>query len=515
MGAVGGAAQPGEAAPRLALRGVTKRYGLLVANDAIDLTVARGEIHAVVGENGAGKTTLMRVLYGMVRPDAGTIELDGVTTEIANPAHAIRLGIGMVHQRFELVEEFTALENLVLGAVPRRLGVVFDRARARADAERLAAQLGARLAWGRLVRDLGVGARQRLEIMRLLYHDADVLIFDEPTSVLTPQEADDLFAVLRRLAAGGRTILFISHKLREVFALADRVTVIRRGRVVWTGPVAGTDAGALAAQIVGERFEASPLPRAAEPGEAALRAEDLAVADDLGAVALRGATFAVRAGEVVGVAGVEGSGQRELVEALVGLRRPLRGGIRLGHESVAGLGVRARRRRGLAYISADRDEEGACQPASLAENLVAGAHRRPPFGRGGLVRWDAVRRWAAGILARFDVRGGGPTTPARALSGGNLQRLVVGRELHQAPRVLVAAHPTRGVDVRGIAFIHAQLAAARDAGAAIVLVSEDLGELIQLADRLLVVFDGRVVAEVAARDATPERVGRLMTGVAA
>jgi simple sugar transport system ATP-binding protein len=499
--------------PRIRLRGISKRYGALVANDDIDLSVARGEIHAIVGENGAGKTTLMRVLYGMVRPDAGAIELDGKIVDLPDPAAAIRLGIGMVHQRFELVEDLSALENLVLGRVPCSVGPVFDRKRALAEAEALAASLGARMPWQRLVRDLGVGDRQRLEILRLLYHQADVLIFDEPTGVLTPQEADELFAVLRRLAASGRTIVFISHKLREVLALTDAITVIRRGRVVWSGRADATDATTLAALIVGERVEAVALDVQSAPGREVLRVSGLAAADDHGRTAIRGAGFAIRAGEIVGIAGVEGSGQQELVEALVGVRRVERGAIALEGVDVTRIGVATRRARGLAYVPADRDHEGACLPATLAENLVAGRQRRPAFRAWRLLHWRTIGRWAAGLLERFAVRGGGPQTVARSLSGGNLQRVVVAREMGETPRLLVAVHPTRGVDVRGIAFIHAQLAAAREAGAAILLVSSELDELLALADRLLVVYDGRIVAE--RETATPDELGALMTGIAA
>jgi simple sugar transport system ATP-binding protein len=513
----GASSRGGPGSPRLRLRGVTKHYGSLLANDGIDLAVVRGQIHAIVGENGAGKTTLMRILYGMVRPDAGAIELDGALVEIANPAAAIRLGIGMVHQRFELVEELTALENLVLGHVPCRFGPMFDRTRALANANRLAAMLGARIPWERLVRDLGVGDRQRLEILRLLYHQADVLIFDEPTGVLTPQEAEELFGVLRRLASTGRTILFISHKLREVLSLADTITVVRRGRIVWSGPAGLTDAATLATLMVGERLEAPPAVAAvaAMAGRVVLNVSGLSVADDHGGIAVRGANFAVRAGEIVGVAGVEGSGQRELVESVVGLRRAVRGEVSLDGATATDLDTHQRRARGLAYVPADRDLEGACRAATLTENLLAGRQRQPAFRRLGFLRWRAIDRWAAGLLERYAVRGGGPSTPAGSLSGGNLQRVVVARELGETPRLLVAAHPTRGVDVRGIAFIHRQLLAARAAGAGVLLVSSELDELLALADRLLVLFDGRIVAELPARAATPRRLGALMTGAAA
>jgi general nucleoside transport system ATP-binding protein len=499
--------------PRIAMRGVTKRYGPIVANDRIDLEVARGGIHAIVGENGAGKTTLMRILYGLQQPDEGHIELSGRSVRIADPAAAIRFGIGMVHQRFELVEPLTALENLVLGRVPRRRGIEFDREAALAAARTIAERLGASIDWDRPVATLTVGARQRLEIMRLLYTNADVLIFDEPTSVLAPQEADELFAVLRKLAVEGRTMIFISHKLREVMALADRVTVLRRGSVVWSGAIADTTPQELATRIVGEAFHATPTPRSSSVGISVLAVAGLTVPDERGGLGLIDASMSVHTCEVVGIAGIEGSGQRELVEALVGLRRPVSGHITLGGEPIDRLSVRARRAHGLAFVSEDRDAEGACLPATLAENVIANDHAGPSFARRGWFLTGAIAAFAARVVERFGVQGGAPWSPARSLSGGNLQRLIVGRELNEVPRVLVAAHPTRGVDVRGIDFIHRQIVAARDAGAAVLLVSEDLGELIALSDRLVVLFEGRVVATIPATEATPEKLGAMMTGL--
>jgi simple sugar transport system ATP-binding protein len=501
------------AVPRIRIRGLTKAYGPVVANDAIDLDIARGGIHAIVGENGAGKTTLVRAIYGLVEPDAGSIELDGNVVDIATPARAIASRIGMVHQRFQLVEPLTALENLTLGDLPRK-GMFFDRSAALSRARSLATELGTTMEWDRPVIHLSVGARQRLEIMRLLYRKADILIFDEPTSVLTPQEADDLFRVLRRLADQGRTIIFITHKLREVFALAQRVTVMRRGRVITTVPTKGSDPQALASLIVGEQFERPNLQEAAERGEAVIDVEGLSVCDDLGRLSLREATFTVHAGEIVGVAGIEGSGQRELVEALLGLRQPVAGTIRLRGRPVRRASVWDRRQRGVAFISEDRDGEGACLNATLAENVIPLERHDPALAGGGRLRSSAIAAFARSVLERFGVRGAGPSSPARALSGGNLQRLVLGREIRKTPALLLAAHPTRGVDVRGIAFIHEQLAQARNAGTATLLISEELSELIELSDRLLVIFEGRIVADLPAAEVSPERLGLLMTGAA-
>ena len=508
-----GASAASATVPRIRIRGLTKSYGSVMANDGIDLDIARGGIHAIVGENGAGKTTLVRAIYGLVEPDAGSIELDGKLVDVATPAKAIASRIGMVHQRFQLVEPLTALENLTLGDLPHR-GMFFDRSAALSRARALATELGTSMEWDRPVVHLSVGARQRLEIMRLLYRKADILIFDEPTSVLTPQEADDLFRVLRRLAGQGRTIIFITHKLREVFALADRVTVMRRGRVITTVPTKGSDPQALASLIVGEHFERPELEAVADRGEAVIDVQGLSVCDDLGTLSLREATFTVHAGEIVGVAGIEGSGQRELVEALLGVRQPVAGTIRLRGRPLQRASVWDRRKRGVAFISEDRDGEGACLAATLAENVLPLERHDPGLAGGGRLRISAIAAFARSVLTRFDVRGAGPQSPARALSGGNLQRLVLGREIHKTPTLLLAAHPTRGVDVRGIAFIHEQLAQARKAGAATLLISEELSELIELSDRLLVIFEGRLVADLPAAEVSPERLGLLMTGAA-
>jgi general nucleoside transport system ATP-binding protein len=507
------------AAPRIRLRGITKRYGAVVANREVDLDVSAGGIHAVVGENGAGKTTLMRVIAGETQPDTGSYELDGRPVRLRGPASAIELGIGMVHQRLQLVDDLSAIENLVLGGPPSRLGMIFDRAAALRDAADLAERLATRLDWNAPVRALTLGARQRLEIMRLLYRRADTLIFDEPTSVLTPREAADLFAIMRRLAGEGKAVIFITHKLREVFATADVVTVMRGGRVISTSAAARTSQEAVAVQIVGERLPTPSPPDGGEAGQEparpALEVSDLGATGDLGAIALREVSFTLAAGEILGVAGVEGNGQRELVEVLVGTRPARTGTASLAGRSCLGYSVRRRRRLGLAYIPSDRDREGASLDSTLVENVVAADYDRPPFSRRGWLRLGAMTAFARSLLERFEVRAGGPAAPARSLSGGNLQRLIVARELHEPPSVLIASHPTRGVDLRGIDFIHRQLVAARRAGAGVLLISEDISEILELSDRVMVLFEGRVVALLKAAEVTPELLGSMMTGVAA
>lgn len=506
-------------APHLRLKGITKRFGAIVANDGADLELLPGTIHAVVGENGAGKTTLMRILYGLEQPDAGTIELDGVSVEMRSPDVAIAHGLGMVQQHDQLIAGLTALENLVLGREPLR-GIALDSAAAEWQAAALAARLRARMDWSAPVERLSVGHRQRLEIMRLLYRDASLLIFDEPTTVLTPGEVVDLFGVLRALAAEGRTILFISHKLREVLAIAERVTVMRQGRVVATVESGQTDAEQLAGMMIGEAAE---LLRATEEGEAEGRkytaAERVLILDGCrlpgsgGRVLLDVLNLAVHRGEIVGVAGVEGNGQRELIDLVLGLRRPAQGRVMLADRDATRSSVRVRRRQGLAYIPEDRNVEGADLHGSLQTTAVAVRYDRPPLSRTGLLRLAALRDYARGLIKRFAIVAGGPDVPMRSLSGGNAQRLVVGREIDAAGRFVLAAHPTRGVDVRGIAFIHEQLLRLRQEGTAILLISEELGELLRLSDRIVVLYEGRIVGEFGRGEVDVERLGRLMTGI--
>jgi ABC-type uncharacterized transport system ATPase subunit len=504
-------------APHLEVRGLTKRFGAVVANDGVELAIPRGSIHAIIGENGAGKTTLVRIVYGLERPDAGEIRLDGEAVQIGSPQAAIARGIGMVQQQVQLIPGLTALENLVLGAEPWN-GVRLDRAEARRRGNRLADELHTRIDWGAPAERLSVGTRQRLEIMRLLYRDAQLLIFDEPTTVLTPGEVDDLFAVLRELAAGGRTVVFISHKLGEVLAVAERITVMRRGRALPTVEASDTDAAALAGLMVGDPDLVQALesgvarPAAAGAGEPVLAIEACSVLGIAGRRLLDDVSLTIRAGEIVGIAGVEGNGQRELIDLALGFRRPDAGSVALGRRDVTRLAVRDRRRMGLAYVPEDRNAEGLDPGGPIVRSAIALRYDRAPIAHLGVIDAEAARRHAEHLIEAYGVVTSGVQASVRSLSGGNAQRLVVGRELEEGAQLLIAAHPSRGVDVKGTAFIHGQLRTLRERGVAILLISEELSELLRLSDRIAVLYDGRIVALLKRDEVDLNRLGRLMTG---
>lgn len=470
-------------------------------------------MHALLGENGAGKTTLMNVVYGLTRADEGEVLFDGQQVQVSGPIDAIRLGIGMVHQHFMLIPPLSVAENVVLGHETARLGSI-DLSQAQREVRALAARHGLEVDPRALVRDLSIGMQQRVEILKALYRGARLLILDEPTAVLAPREADRLFEVVRQLTAEGRAVIFITHKLGEVMAVADRITVMRRGRVVATTAPADSSPADLARLMVGRpvllRVEKGP----AHPGASVLRIEGLTVEDDRHQVAVDGVDLEVRAGEIVAVAGVEGNGQEQLVEAMLGLRRVRAGRILLGERDVTHETTRHLLMQGLGHIPADRQRMGAVLDLSVADNLVLSDYDRPPFARGLLRQLGAVLEHARRLIRGFDIRAESPEQILGSLSGGNQQKVVVARELAGDPRVLIASQPTRGVDVGSIEFIHQRLVDRRDAGLAVLLISSELDEILSLADRVAVLYRGRVVGVLEGAEAESERIGLMMAGAA-
>lgn len=491
--------------------GIVKRFGPLLANDRVDLSVLRGEVHAVMGENGAGKSTLMSILYGMQQPDAGSILLQGREVRYRSALDAIGAGMGMVHQAFKLFPSLSAWENVVYGAEPQKFALI-DRREALARVTALAERYGLQVDPASRVGSLSVGVRQRVEILKALYRDARVLILDEPTAVLTPQERDGLFDVIRHLKADNRTILFVTHKLHEVMAITDRITVMRDGRVTERMVTAETTPRDIIRAMTGRAVNLTVEKKPASPGETVLDIRDLVVGANLAKPAVNGLNLTVRAGEIVGVAGVAGNGQNELIEALTGLALPDGGSVILAGTDVTHSDVEARRAAGLAYVPEDRAATGTARKASAADNLVMGFQRKPPFSKGLRMDRAAVTDHARKLIARFGVKIGSEAVPVGTLSGGNLQKVVVARELaHQAP-LLIAEQPTRGVDVGAIEFIHAELVAERDRGSAVLLVSAELGEILALSDRIVVMYEGRILADMAANEASEEKLGLLMAG---
>ncbi|MDX2523200.1 ABC transporter ATP-binding protein [Streptomyces europaeiscabiei] len=501
------------AGPAVAVRAVTKTYANGVrAVRGVDLDVPAGEIRAVVGENGAGKSTLMKLFYGLEQPTSGEILIGGRPRVLRGPASAIALGVGMVHQNLMLVPSFTVAQNVVLGVEPGRRGLVDAKAAVEATA-RLAEEAGLAVDPLARVEAVSVGMRQRAEILKALHRRARVLILDEPTAVLTPQEAEDLFAAVRRLRDGGMTVLFISHKLREVREISDRVSVMRAGALVGTVDTADTTEHSLAAMMVGREMSLDVARARARRAGTTLRVRGLAHTAPTGQ-SLHGLDFDVAAGEIVGVAGIEGNGQTELAEILAGLRRPGAGSVHVGDTDTAGLDVAGHRRAGVGYVPEDRLHDGAALDESIADNLVVDRHDRPPLARRGVLRPAAIRSHAERLIEDYAIRTPDPSVPVRALSGGNMQKVVVARELSARPRLLIASQVTRGVDVGAMRFMYERLVAARDEGAAVLLISADLTELLALSDRLLVLKDGRLVARFDdTTGLTEKRVGLYMLGV--
>ncbi|MDA8266674.1 MAG: ABC transporter ATP-binding protein [Actinomycetota bacterium] len=501
-----------EAVPLLQMSAITKRFPGVLANDGVDFDVAAGEVHALFGENGAGKSTLMRVLYGLYRPDEGKIAINGKATEISSPAAAIRQGIGMIHQHFMLVNTLTVVENIALGLKSSR-GPLTDLRRVAKRVRELADSHGLKVSTDALVWQLSVGERQRVEILKALYRDANILVLDEPTAVLTPNEVDDLFRVLRQLAAAGRGLVFISHKVNEVLELSDRITVLRAGRRVGTLSREAASRESLVEMMVGHDISAEIRQAPAAGGDKRLVLAGLTVRGDRGQEAVRGVDLTVESGEIVGIAGVSGNGQRELAEAIAGIRAPEGGSALIDGKEVLGAPPDRVRAAGLAYVPEERMRDGIVPDFSVAENLMLVESGRPPFSHLGFLRARTIRRHCQKLVEEFAVKTPSLDTPARNLSGGNIQKLIMARELSGRPRVLLVAQPTRGIDVGAATYIHKRLVEQRDAGTAVLIISEDLDEVMSLSDRILVMFEGRVIGTADPRTSTREAVGLLMAGV--
>jgi len=494
------------------MRGIVKRFPGVLANTNVNFDISAGEVHALLGENGAGKSTLMRQLYGLYQPDEGQILIDGQPVVFRSPADAIRAGIGMIHQHFMLVPTLTVAENVALG-LPSTRAPMLDLRRVSARINALAEAYGLKVNPAAYVWQLAVGEQQRVEILKALYRGASLIILDEPTAVLTPQEVDTLFATLRRMCAEGHALIFISHKLHEVLAISQRITVLRDGAVVGARKTAGVTRAELAQLMVGRALR----PLSAQPmqaGPACLTVKDLHAGGDQGLEVLRGVSLEVRAGEIVGLAGVSGNGQRELAECLAGLRRVTGGQIEIGGQEVTFTSPHARLVAGQAYIPEERMRGGAIKEFTVEENIFLHDHTAPAYARGVFLRAGAMRQHAQDLVQRFQVKTPTLETPLKNLSGGNIQKLILARELSRHPKLLIAAQPTRGVDIGATEYIHQQLLAQRAAGTAILLISEDLDEIFALSDRIAVMYEGRIMGVVGRGQATPAELGLLMSGVA-
>ena len=493
---------------------ISKQFPLVLANDDVTFTVQQGEIHALVGENGAGKSTLMNILYGLLRSDSGTMSVNGKTVQFSGPGDAIAHGIGMVHQHFMLIPPLTVAENVVLGQEPSRKGFV-DIARANQIVQALSDQYGLKVDPAAKVETLSVGIEQRIEIIKVLYHGAEILILDEPTAVLIPQEVDELFEILRSLKHQGKTIIFITHKLQEVMAVSDAVTVMRRGKVVGTVRTENTTRQEIATMMVGRQVLLRVERTQAEPGEVVLTVKDLKALDNKALPVLRGISFNVREGEIFGIAGVEGNGQTELVEVLTGLRKAQSGAVELNGQVITNYSPRLIRERGAGHIPEDRRLRGLVLDFTVAQNMVLGIHYRRPFVRHlglDVINCGPIREKAQRLLQEFDIRPPDQDNLAGNLSGGNQQKVIVAREFDQNPKLLIAAQPTRGIDVGSIEFIHQRLLQARNMGKAVLLISADLEEILSISDRIAVMYEGQIVGILDPEEATEERLGLMMTG---
>ncbi|WP_246939768.1 ABC transporter ATP-binding protein [Bacillus pinisoli] len=492
---------------------IRKEFPGVVANDNITLTLRKGEVHALLGENGAGKSTLMGVLFGMYQPDRGKIRVNGEDVKISNPNVANRLGIGMVHQHFKLVDNFTVTENIILGSEPKK-GMVMDIDKAAKRIEELSKHYGLNVDPHAKIEDISVGMQQRVEILKTLYRDAEVLIFDEPTAVLTPAEIDELMKIMKNLIHEGKSIIIITHKLKEIKAVADRCTVIRRGKSIGTVDVKDATEASLAEMMVGRHVSFKVDKADSKPGKVVLQVENISVKNSRKVLGLKNFSIEVKAGEILGIAGVEGNGQSELVEGITGLRKVESGSISLNGEEITNIPIRQRIQKGIGHIPEDRQKRGLVLDYKLEENMVIEVYNRPPFSKNGLLNVSAIREYASNIIKNFDVRAGeGSASLARGLSGGNQQKAIIGRELELNPELLIAVQPTRGLDVGSIEYIHKRLVEHRDKGKAVLLVSLELDEVLQLSDRIAIVNNGELIGVVEASETNENEVGLMMAGV--
>lgn len=499
------------AAPVVELKQITKRFPGVVANDSISLTLRKGEIHALLGENGAGKSTLMNILFGLYQPDEGSIEMNGQPVTIDNPNKAIKLGIGMVHQHFKLVQPFTVTENIILGMEPTK-GLKIDYKSASAQVAKLSEQYGLQVDPDSKIHDISVGMQQRVEIMKILFRGADILIFDEPTAVLTPQEIEELMAIMRRLVAEGKSIILITHKLKEIMEISDRVTIIRRGKVIDTVETNQTNPQELAEKMVGRGVSFKVDKQEPQIGQPVLQLSDLKAKGKHGIPVLNGLNLEVRAGEIVGIAGVDGNGQSELIEAITGLRKIESGSIKLSGKEIANLSARKIIESGLSHIPEDRHKHGLVLDFSVSENMVLETYYQAPYSKGGLLNQRAIDEHAKQLVEAFDVRTPSVETKARSLSGGNQQKAIIAREIDKDPDLLIAAQPTRGLDVGAIEFVHKQLIEQRDQGKAVLLISFELDEIMNVSDRIAVIYEGRIVGEVLPQETNDQELGLMMAG---
>ncbi|HSW36456.1 MAG TPA: ABC transporter ATP-binding protein [Candidatus Limnocylindrales bacterium] len=495
------------------MRNICKEFPGVVACDDVTFQVKKGEIHALLGENGAGKSTLMNILFGLYQPDSGSVFLRGEKVNILNPNMANDLGIGMVHQHFKLVHNFTITENIILGLEPTRK-LIIDIRTASARIGELSQRYGLNVDPDAIISDVSVGMQQRVEILKMLYRDAEILIFDEPTAVLTPQEVQELMKIIRSLIVEGKTIILITHKLREIMAVADRCTVIRWGKLVGTVEVGATSVEKLAEMMVGRKVLFDLDKSDVTPGLEILKIEHIFVQSNRGVLGLKDFSLGVRCGEIVGVAGIDGNGQTELVEAIIGLRKVESGKITLLGQDISSLSIRDRIGKGMAHIPEDRHKHGLILDYTLEENLMLKLYYREPFSRKGILNHDAIHEHAEGIIKDFDVRAGqGGESPARSLSGGNQQKTILGREIDGNPELLIAVQPTRGLDVGAIEYIHKRLIEQRDQGKAVLLISLELDEILDLSDRIAVINSGELVGLVNAAETDENEIGLMMAGV--